>query len=97
MNVILIIIAVKITVCITTPITRPFHTLNPSCLDLPQIRFDAATNEIVLSSNRYPSREENRRLCLEQLHLLLREGLPGGQLPVDSAFLRETRVKSKDR
>ena len=64
-----------------------------SSLGLPflRLRFDAATKEIVLRSNRYPTREENRRLCLEQLHLLLHEGMAGAPLPVDSAFLREKR------
>ncbi|GAX79599.1 hypothetical protein CEUSTIGMA_g7040.t1 [Chlamydomonas eustigma] len=37
-------------------------------------RFESSTGDIVLRADRYPSREENRRLCLEQLHLLLKEG-----------------------
>jgi hypothetical protein len=37
-------------------------------------RFDPKGGDIVLKADQYVSREENRRLCLEQLHLLLKEG-----------------------
>eukprot|EP00955_Chlamydomonas_euryale_P068073 360016-Chlamydomonas_euryale.AAC.1 len=36
-------------------------------------RVDAAAGEVVLWADRYPRREENRRLLLEQLHLLIEE------------------------
>jgi hypothetical protein len=36
-------------------------------------RYDQGTGELVLIGERYPNREENRRWCLERLHLLLAE------------------------
>ena len=55
-------------------------------------RFDATTKEIVLQADRYLSREENRRLCLEQLHLLIREGQArvGGSLPTQGGVLSDS-------
>ncbi len=55
----------------------------------PTLRFDASSKEIVIKADRYPTREENRRLCLEQLHRVLREGhiVDGTERSYDSAFV----------
>ena len=63
--------------CFTSP---PSHSTS---------RFDASSKEIVIKADRYPTREENRRLCLEQLHRVLREGhiVDGTDRSYDSAFV----------
>ena len=37
-------------------------------------RYDRATGDIKLTCDRFPTREENRRWCLEALHRLVAEG-----------------------
>jgi hypothetical protein len=59
-------------------------------------RFDAHSKEIIIRADQYPTREENRRLCLEQLHMVLREGhvVDGTETNFESTFLRESAISS---
>ena len=50
---------------IASPSSSPY---TPCCTCA---RFDSRTGEVVLRCESYPTREENRRWCLERLHLVL--------------------------
>lgn len=53
-------------------------------------RYDPSTGDLTISCDRYPTREENRRWCLEVLHRLLQAAQ--GKHPSDSFWVDSSVV-----
>lgn len=76
--------------CRGSPLHHALHPSRPAAVPGDE-RVDASSGELVLEAERYPRREENRRLLLEQLHQLILAG--HAHAPLKGGFVFD-RVQS---